>query len=207
MSTKIPCFSSLCFLLAHALASTFEMPELTSLFEEAFRAEGLAATGTDAALRVEAPVSSNNVPATDRLLAHAAVGQVLSVALGAKREAVVVLVELGEGEQTLTASVALEALLVEPLAKSHDSIALIGDITEAKSANKASSPRTVLNDLHAITDVVDLVTRAKRSLHRSNRRRPRSRSPWSRSRSRSSWSRSSSPRGVTRRSGWWNIIT
>jgi len=185
------------------------MPQLTSFFEEAFRTEGLAATGTDTALRMEAPGTSNNISARDRLLAHAATGQVLSVALGAKREAVVVLVELGEREQTLTASVALEALLVEPLAKSHDSIALVGDITKAKSTNKASSPRTVLHDLHAITNIMDLVTRAKRTLHRSNRRRPRSRSPRSRSRSRSSWSRSrsSSPRGVTRRSGWSNIIT
>ena len=186
-------------LLAHALTSTLEMPHFTSLFKEALRAEWLATAGTDAALRVEVPASGNDVPAGDGLLAHGAARHVLGVALGAKRHAVVVLEELGEGEQTLTAPVALEALLVEPLAEGHDCIALVGDVAMAECANKASGLRGVVDNLHSVADAGNSVARSKRLVHRANRGRPRCRRP--RSRCSSPRGGCGSPRGVTRRGG------
>jgi len=148
---------------------TVKMPELAAILEESFWAERLAASSTDAALGMVAPVCSNDVPARDGLATLAAARHVLGVALGAEWHAVVVLEELGEREQTLAASVALEALLVEPLAEGHDCIALAGDVLVAQGTDKASLLGTVSDQLHAIGKSGNLIARLQRLIHGANR--------------------------------------
>jgi len=169
-------FTGICFLLSYSLLlfsyqhremikpiinlfrATVKMPELATVLEEAFRTERLMASSTDTAVGVEVLTCSDDVPAGDGFAATSAARHVLGVALCAERQAVVVLEELCKGEETLTASVALEAFLVEPVAKSHDSIALVGDVLVAQETDKTGLLWTVLHDLDA-TKISDLVSR------------------------------------------------
>jgi len=137
------------------------MPEFTAIFKESFRAEWLVATSTNTAIGMEVLASSNDVPAGDRLATARATRHVLSVAFCAERHAIIILEELCEGEEALTTSVALEALLVPPLAKSHDSIAFVGDSLLAECADHASLLGAVADHLNAASIISNFVTRLK----------------------------------------------
>jgi len=119
------------------------MPELAAILEETLGAEGLVAASTDAAFGVEVLASSNDVPAGARLAAASTAGHIMTVALCAERLAVIVLEELSEREEALAAPVALEALLVEPLAEGKDGVALVEDVPITRSANHAGLLRAV----------------------------------------------------------------
>jgi len=144
---------------------TVKMPQFAAIFEESFRAKRLATASAHTALWVEVLVCSIEVPSSDGLAALRATRHVLSVALGAERQTVVILEELGEGEQTLAAPVALEALLVEPLAEGHDCIALVGDVLVAQSANEASLLGSMSDHLHTVGKGCNLVTGLQRLTH------------------------------------------
>jgi len=157
------------------------MPKLATILEETLGAERLMATCTDAAFAMEILASSDDISGCDRPATTSATRHILSVALSTQRKAIIVLIELGKREETLTASVALEAFLVESLAECHDSVALICDCLVAKGTNKTSLLRAMRDDLNA-TKISDLISRLKlrlvHSRHRSGCRSRIARRSW-----------------------------